>query len=98
MIQPRWVVRGPVAGLVISNGTQSFGFTDPIPAGITYTIDTATGEVVDDQGVNSYSKLSTAPKLFGLAPGISNITVTGADSTPDTQVTCYYSPRYEVVH
>jgi hypothetical protein len=97
-IQPRWVVRGPVTSLLISDGTYSFGFTNPIPAGISYTIDTATGEVVDDSGTNAYSKLTAAPKLFGLAPGISNITVTGTDSTPDTQVVCYYSPRYEVIH
>jgi hypothetical protein len=97
-IQPRWVVRGPVTGLLISDGTYSFGFTDPVPAGVAYTVDTATGKVFDDAGNNAYSKLSAAPKLFSLKPGISTITVIGVDSTPDTAVTCYYSPRYEVIH
>lgn len=97
-IQPRWVVRGPVAGLFISDGTYSFGFTDPVPAGVSYTVDTATGEVFDDAGQNVYSKLSAAPKLFALPPGVSTISVLGTDSTADTAVTCYYSPRYEVIH
>jgi hypothetical protein len=97
-IQPRWVVRGPVTGLLISDGTFSFGFTDPVPAGVAYTIDTATGKVVDDAGTNVYSKLTPAPKLFSLQPGISTISVLGVDSSPDTAVTCYYSPRYEVIH
>lgn len=97
-IQPRWTIRGPISNLVISNGTWSFGFTEPILGGVTYTVDTATGEVLDDEGENIYHKLSTAPKLFGLEPGVSDITVNGIDSSPDTQITCYYAPRYEVIH
>jgi phage-related protein len=97
-IQPRWVIRGPIKNLVISNGTLSFGFTDEVLAGKTYTVDTATSEVFDEQGENIYYKLSAAPKLFPLEPGNSTITVTGIDASPDTQITCYYSPRYEVIH
>jgi hypothetical protein len=67
-------------------------------AGTTYTVDTATGEVYNDEGENVYSLLGPAPKFFGLPPGITGISVTGIDSSPDTQITCYYSPRYEVIH
>lgn len=97
-IQPRWVIRGPIKDCFISNGTLGFTFPGTILGGVTYTIDTATGEVYDDAGDNVYNKLGSAPKLFPLQPGTSQITVTGQDATPDTYVACYYSPRYEVIH
>lgn len=97
-VQPRWVIRGPVTNLVISNGTQSFSFPDPILAGRTYYVNTATKQVVDDAGNNVYSLLGSAPKLFALPPGLTNVQVTGSDASPDTAITCYYSPRYEVIH
>lgn len=97
-IYPRWTIRGPITNLVISNGKLSFGFTDPILSGQTYTVDTATSEVYDETGANKYSLLSTAPKLFPLEPGDSTIEVIGIESSPDTRIACYYSPRYEVIH
>lgn len=95
---PRWVIRGAVTNLVISNGVQSFSFPEPILAGVTYTVDTATGTVTNDLGQNVYSLLGAAPKLFALPPGQTTVTVTGVDATPETRVTAYYSPRYEVIH
>lgn len=97
-IQPIWTIRGPVNELVISNGTQSFGISTPIALGSTITIDTGKGTVVDDAGTNLYSLLNPAPKLFGLPPGTTGVSVNGVDATPATQITCFYSPRYEVVH
>lgn len=97
-VNPKWVIRGPIKNLIISNGSQSFGFSDEILAGKTYTVDTETGEVYDEQGNNVYYKLDAAPKLFQLIPGESTIVVNGINSSPDTQITCYYSPRYEVIH
>lgn len=95
---PRWVVKGPVVNLVITDGTRSFSFPGTILQGKTYTIDTLTATVKDELGTNLYSELGTAPKLFSLLPGTSTITVTGDQATADTSVVCYYSPRYEVVH
>ncbi len=97
-VQPRWVIRGPVDNLVISDGTSSFTFPDPILAGRTYYVDTATKEVTNDAGENVYALLGSAPKFFALPPGTTTVRVTGADSSPDTQISCYYSPRYEVIH
>lgn len=97
-IKPRWEITGPVTNIIIDNGSQSFSFPATIYTGETYTIDTATGQVTDQNGTNVYGELGSAPKLFGLAPGINNISVIGTDATPDTQIVCYYSPRYEVVH
>lgn len=98
VVYPRWVIRGPVTGLEITNGSQSFSLPDPVLAGRTYTINTATGEAFNELGENIYSLLGPAPKLFGIAPGVNNISVTGTDSSPDTAITCYYSPRFEVIH
>jgi hypothetical protein len=97
-IYPRWTIRGPIANLVITNGKLAFGFTAPIPAGKTYTVDTATSEVFDETDANIYSLLAAAPKLFPLEPGASTIQVNGTDASPDTRIQCYYSPRYEVIH
>lgn len=95
---PRWEIRGAISNLIVSNGVQSFSFPATIPAGSTYTVDTATGTVTNDQGANVYSLLGAAPKLFSLPPGLTTVTITGDGSTTDTRVTCYYAPRYEVIH
>lgn len=96
-IQPRWTIRGPIKDFVASDGTQSFGFAE-VPNGAIYTVDTATGEAYDEAGENIYYLLSSAPKLFGLEPGVSNITVDGTETSQETVITCFYSPRYEVIH
>jgi phage-related protein len=95
---PRWVFLGPISNVLVSNGTQSFTLPDLIPAGETITVDTATGEVYDTDGVNVYSLLGPAPKLFSFPSGITEITVTGDETDDATRVAFYYSPMYEVVH
>jgi len=96
--QPVWVIRGPVNDLTISNGTQSFSFNTPIASGSIITVDTGAGTVVNESGVNVYSRLNAAPKLFSLPPGSTSVSVNGTGADANTAITCYYSPRYEVVH
>lgn len=95
---PVWTVLGPVDDLVISNGTQGFGFNASVLAGQTITIDTETGTVIDDSGLNRYSILNPAPKLFALQPGTTSVSVLGTGADANTKITCSYSLRYEVVH
>ena len=95
---PVWTVLGPVTGLTISNGSQSFGFNAPVLPGQTITIDTETGLVTDDSATNRYALLNSAPKLFALQPGLTAISVLGTEATSSTRITCSYSLRYEVVH
>jgi hypothetical protein len=95
---PVWTIRGPISGLVISNGSQQFAFADDIAAGESFVVDTANGTVVDDSGANRYSVLDTAPKLFKLEPGISNLSVTGIAGSATASVVLTYSPRFEVIH
>jgi phage-related protein len=89
---------GPITNLLVSNGTDSFTVPGTIDSGDTITVDTATGEVYDQDNVNSYSILGDAPKLFALPPGTSQITITGDDTTDATRVAFFYAPRFEVVH
>lgn len=98
LIYPRWIIRGPVSGLTISSGSQSFSFPGLIAENSVYSIDTRTNEVLNELDQNVYSELGPAPKFFGLAPGLTGISVIGADTNAETQITCYYSPRYEVIH
>ena len=95
---PIWFIRGPISDVVISNGTQSFSFTETVNDGETITVNTATGEVTDDLGTNRYSILSPAPKLFRIDPGVSSISVNGVAATQAAEVRLDYSPLFEVVH
>lgn len=93
---PIWEITGPVTNIVISNGTQSFGFDQVLPGEVFY-VNTETGTVTDVAGTNQYAKLKPAPKLFVIPPGISSMSVTGlSDQGFLTKLT--YSPRFEVVH
>lgn len=95
---PTWFIRGPISDVEISNGTQSFSFTESVADGETITVNTATGEVTDDLGTNRYSILGPAPKLFRIEPGVSSISVNGVAATAAAEVRLDYSPLYEVVH
>ena len=95
---PIWFIRGPISDVVISNGTQSFSFTETVNDGETITVNTATGEVTDDLGTNRYSILGPAPKLFRIDPGVSSISVNGVAATQAAEVRLDYSPLFEVVH
>ena len=97
---PIWTIRGPIAGLVITNGTDSFGFNVTVADGKTYVVDTEAGTVTDESGANKYSILNPAPKLFPFQPGVSNIEIraTEASTSSATFISCSYSLRYEVVH
>jgi phage-related protein len=95
---PTWVIRGPIEGLTVTSGSSSFSYVAAIADGVTITIDTEAGTVVDDAGTNMYGSLGTAPKLFALPPGTTAMEVAGTGATTATKVTCYYSPRFEVMH
>jgi hypothetical protein len=96
--QPIWLIRGPLESLTITSGLESFGINTPILAGEVITIDTSNKTVVDDTGANRYAILSPAPKFFTITPGISSISIIGEGTTTETDITCTYRLRFEVVH
>lgn len=93
---PVWEISGPVTNLIVSNGSESFGFDSILP-GETLFVDTEAGTVINSEGDNFYAALKPAPKLFKLPPGASGISVTGL-ADPGFLAKLSYSPRYEVVH
>jgi len=95
---PVYEVAGPITDLVVSNGTESWGFNVTIAEGDAVEVDTEAGTVTGIDGVNLYSILNPAPKLFSFPPGQTTITVEGIDTNLNTRVTCRYALRYEVVH
>jgi phage-related protein len=94
----KWRILGPITNLFISNGTQSFSIPSEIAADEIVIIETATGKVYNEAGDNLYNLLGTAPKLFPIPPGESEIIVTGDDTSEETRVGFFYKPRFEVVH
>jgi hypothetical protein len=97
-VYPVYEVAGPITDLVVSNGTESWGFGVTIAEGDLVEVDTEAGTVTGVDGVNLYSYLSPAPKLFSFPPGQTTITVEGTGTNLNTRVTCRYALRYEVVH
>ena len=95
---PVWVIEGPITNLLISNGSQTFGFNRPITEEEIITVDTEFGTVKNQLNENLYSVLSPAPKLFVFPPGDTNISVTGTATNGNTFIRCNYALRFEVVH
>lgn len=95
---PVWVIEGPITNLLISNGSQTFGFNRTITEEEIITVDTEFGTVKNQLNENLYSVLSSAPKLFAFPPGDTNIQVTGTGTNGNTFIRCNYALRFEVVH
>lgn len=95
---PIWTLRGPIDYVTVSNGTKSFTYNAPIATDETITINTETNAVTNQLGVNKYANLGAAPKLFSLPPGISSLDISGTNASNNTIISCFYSPRYEVIH
>lgn len=97
-IYPTYRVIGPISNFEVSNGTQSFSFVDDVADGETIYVDTATGAVYDQDNANRYAILDSAPKMFRIPVGESNLDISGTDVTESTRIDVYYQLQYEVVH
>lgn len=95
----KWVINGPSTLLTIQR-SDGVGFTygTSMSASDTLYIDCEAGTVVDQNGVNKYGGLGTAPKLFSLPPGTSFITITVTGATSATKVRGTFMKRREVLH
>lgn len=78
---PVWSLRGPADSVTISNGSESFVYNAPILASSTVVVDTATGTVTDQLGVNKYGSLGVSPSLFALPSGSSQVSVTATNAS-----------------
>lgn len=102
---PTWTFRGPMDSVTVTAPDgRSFSYTAEIAETETVTIDTKTGRVVNQAGVNKYSSLGASPKLFSIPAGISVVNVEADGTSPGiagvgaTLITCSYKPRREVIH
>ena len=102
---PTWTFRGPMDDVTVTSAAgQSFAYIDPILEDETITVDTLTGTVVDQDGVNKYGSLGASPKLFSIPAGRSTLNVEATGTSPGidgvgaTLITCSYKPRREVIH
>lgn len=102
---PVWTFRGPIDEVTVTSPTgQAFAYTAPIAEGDTVTVDTHSGTVVDQDGVNQYGNLGPSPKLFSIPSGRSVLSVDATGTSPGvggvgaSLITCSYKPRREVIH
>lgn len=96
---PTWQLAGPLNNIVVTSSTgESWSYETLILLGTTVTIDTYNATVTDALGNNLYGNLGTAPKLFTIPAGSSEITVTATDATADSSISMFFRPRKEVLH
>jgi hypothetical protein len=96
---PTYRVLGPIDDLVVrSDIGEEFSFNVDLAAGEIININTETGQVTDDAGVNQYSILNSAPKLFRIRVGESTVFIEGINVDENTRVDLFYALRFEVVH
>lgn len=95
---PKFIIEGPINSLEILANGIGYTYTEPIALGDLIIIDHELGTVVDASGTNMYSALGPAPKLFSLPAGYTTVAINGVDTDITTKITCYYSPKYEVIH
>lgn len=94
---PKFVITGPADSASFSLGSLAFTYNARIDAGVTITIDTTAGTVVDDSGINKYANLSAAPKFFQVPAGASTINMNAVNATSATSLQMTFQPRKEVV-
>ena len=95
---PTWTITGPVDSVSISQDGVGFTYNDSVAAGDQIIIDTFSGTVTDQDGINRYGNLAAAPKLFAIKPGTQTVTISapGADAT--SVIAGNFKPRREVLH
>jgi len=106
MTFPTITIRGPIAGLILTNTTtgEKIQLNYKVKAGETVTISLVFGNktVTNQDGTNLIGTVSTDSDLstFHIAPdpeapgGVNTITASGAASSPVTRITLSYYTRY----
>jgi hypothetical protein len=95
---PTWVITGPCDSVSISQAGVGFTYDEAVGVGETVTIDTFTGTVVDQDGVNKYANLGPAPKLFPFQTGTQTVTIAALGADETTVIAGNFKPRREVLH
>ena len=96
---PVWQIRGPGDNFRATRfDGKSYYYKVPIASGETITVDTVRKTVTDQNGENKYINLDTAPKLFSIPSGGSDVSVVMENSSPgESLVSLYFNPRRELI-
>lgn len=95
---PTWTITGPATSVSISLNGVGFTYNGTIAAGKQIIVDTFTGTVKDQDGVNRYGNLAAAPKLFAIKPGTQTVTIAAPGADDTTVIAGNFKPRREVLH
>lgn len=95
---PSWSIVGPATAVTATNNTtgQAFTLTATLTPGQAITITTDPPTVRGPAGEVWTSKLNwPGAVLWGLVPGVNNVTFSATGATTATSITLSYTPRYE---
>jgi len=95
---PNWLITGPCSSVSISANGVGFTYNEPIAEGDSILIDTFAGTVKDQDGVNKYGSLASAPKFFTIKPGAQTVTIAAPGAIEQTVIAGNFKPRREVIH
>ncbi|MFF3453243.1 phage tail domain-containing protein [Streptomyces sp. NPDC002730] len=100
---PVWELHGPIKSFTLTSPTGQMvkasppaGGADLVPPGRVLTIDTRPGKktVMDDQGLNYWDKLDTAPQFWPVEPGDTNASVSVVTGAGMAAVVLNFRPRF----
>jgi hypothetical protein len=94
---PVWTLQGPMDTFSASYRGQGFTYTEHIALGETITVNTVTKTVTDQDGVNKYGALGTAPKLFPIPKGSATVDILADNTDANSLVSMYFNARRELV-
>lgn len=94
---PIFEITGTISNVELSNENGSLTYAETITSPEIITIDTFKATVVNDDGVNKYENLDTAPKMFTLPAGESSFTLEATNMVEGSEVVIKWRTRREIV-
>ncbi|WNV90316.1 hypothetical protein [Umezawaea sp. Da 62-37] len=91
---PVWEVIGPGRDFkATSPSGDLLHWAGELADGESLLLDTATGTVVDNDGVSRYGELAPAPRFWTIPAGTTSAHVSLEDVIPDSRIVCTWRPR-----
>ena len=95
---PIWEITGPGGPVTIELDGIGFTIEADLLGGDKRIVNTALGTMVDETGANMYAEFASAPKLFAIPPGISEVSIFMNSPTAGvSSLIGTYQPRKEVI-
>lgn len=91
---PVWTVHGPGSNFTAVSPTgERLTWAGTLDADDVLTIDTKAGTVRDQDGLNRYAALASAPRFWQIPPGTNEVSVSLDNSTDLSSITLTWRPR-----